>query len=296
MRQLPGRIRRYRAQLVELLETGTKVYRALGDLPAGPPPDAIRLVHMSDVHLSPFAFPLAKALVEQYDAHAVLDTGDLVDWGTPPERVLARQIPSLGVPYVYIEGNHDSDGIAAAVARQRNAVVLTADGGPRTVAGLTLVGFGDPRFTPDKRTGDDHKPHLPREAGEAFAQRLRASGERPDIALVHAPGAGRPLAGLVPLVLAGDTHRRRARHENGTTMLVQGSTGGSGLRGVQVEPPAPISLSVLHFERASRTLWGVDEVTLDGLGGLGMSVIRRPLADLLAAEDTSRVAVRIDAR
>ncbi|MBE7189884.1 metallophosphoesterase [Jatrophihabitans endophyticus] len=291
LRQIPGKIRRYRAQLVELLETGTTVYRTVAQLPEAPPPDAIRVVHMSDVHLSPFAFPLAQALVEQSGAEAVLDTGDLVDWGTPPERVLARQIPSLGVPYVYIEGNHDSDGIAAAVARQANAVVLTAHGGPREVAGLTLVGFGDPRFTPDKRTGDDHHPQLPREAGEAFADRLRTSGVRPDIALVHAPRAARPLAGLVPLVLAGDTHRRRARHEHGTTTLVQGSTGGSGLRGVQVDPPAPISLSVLHLDRTTRTLWGVDEVTLDGLGGLGMSVVRRPLAALLGDATPSRVEV-----
>ena len=293
VRQIPGKIRRYRAQLVELLETGTSVYRTVARLPEGPPPDAIRLVHISDVHLSPFAFPLAKALVEQARAEAVLDTGDLVDWGTPPERVLARQIPSLGVPYVYIEGNHDSHGIAEAVAGQPNAVVLTANGGPREIAGLMLVGFGDPRFTPDKRTGDDHHPHLPREAGEAFAERLRASGLRPDIALVHAPGAGRPLVGLVPLVLAGDIHRRRARSDDGTVTLVQGSTGGSGLRGVQVDPPAPISLSVLHIDRSTRTLWGVDEVTLDGLGGLGMSVVRRPVGALLAAADEpSRVAVR----
>ena len=138
----------------------------------------------------------------------MLDTGDLVDWGTPAEAALAGQIAGLGVPYVYVKGNHDSAGIAAAVARQPNAVVLDAGDPPREVAGLRFVGMADPRFTPDKTTGDDHAAHRVGEAAEVFAATLRAQQSDADIALVHAPAAGRALAGLVPLVLAGDIHRR----------------------------------------------------------------------------------------
>jgi predicted MPP superfamily phosphohydrolase len=281
LRSAPDRIARYRDQLADLLRTGTAVYRAVAELPEPPPADAIRLIHISDIHLSPLALPLTKALVEEYGADAVLDTGDLVDWGTPAEQVLAGQIATLGVPYVYVKGNHDSPGIVAAVARQPNAVVLEAGTGTREIAGLTLVGMADPRFTPDKTTGDDQARYKVGAAAHAFADTVRTGGARPDIALVHSPAAARALEGLVPLVLAGDIHRRDVRRHGDTTVLVQGSTGGAGLRGVQQDPPVPLMLSVLYVDRATRRLWGVDEVTVGGLGRTELTVTRRSVDQLV---------------
>ena len=179
LRTAPARIATYRDQLAELLRTATDVHARLTQLPDAPPADAIRLVHVSDIHLSPLAHPLAQVLVERYDAAAVLDTGDLVDWGTPAEAALAGPIAELGVPYVYVKGNHDSAGIAAAVARQPNAVVLDAGDPPRDVAGLRFVGMADPRFTPDKTTGDDHAAHRVGEAAAVFAATLRAHRPTP---------------------------------------------------------------------------------------------------------------------
>lgn len=281
LQQAPARIGVYRDQLADLIRTATGVQRRVATLPGPPPDDAIRLVHVSDIHLSPVAFPLAKALVEQYRADAVIDTGDLVDWGTPAENAFAGQIPGLGVPYVYVKGNHDSTGIAAAVGRQPNAVVLDSAEASVDVAGLRFVGMPDPRFTPDKTTGDDRAHHRVSEAADVFAGRLRASGAAADIALVHSPTAGRALEGLVPLVLAGDIHRREARRYGDTTVLVQGSSGGAGLRGVQQDPPTPFTLSVLYVDRATKRLWGADEITLGGLGQADVSVVRRTAADLL---------------
>ncbi|MEO9139068.1 MAG: metallophosphoesterase [Jatrophihabitans sp.] len=278
LQQAPGRLTTYRDQLAELVRTATAVHAAVMRLPEAPPHDAIRLVHISDVHLSPLGLPLARVLVEQYAADAVIDTGDLVDWGTPAEDAFADQIAGLGVPYLYVKGNHDSDGTARAVARQRNAVVFGLDSEPAEVVGLRFAGMPDPRFTPDKTTGDDHAHHRVGEAGAEFAERIR--GRAVDIALVHAPAAGRPLAGLVPLVLAGDIHRRDVRRYGDTTVLVQGTSGGSGLRGVQADPPSPLALSVLFIDRLSRRLWGVDEVTLGGIGSTDVSVVRRTAAEL----------------
>jgi predicted phosphodiesterase len=236
-------------------------------------------VHVSDIHLSPLALPLAQLLVERYGAAAVLDTGDLVDWGTPAEEAFVAGIGKLGVPYVYIKGNHDSTGIAAAVARQRNATVL--DNSITTIAGLTIAGMADPRHTSDKTTGDDQGMPKVTAAAKRFAEDVAGKGV--DIALVHSPAAARPLAGEVPLVLAGDIHRREIRHLKTTTVLVQGSSGGAGLRGVQADPPVPLTLSVLHLDRASRTLRAVDDVTLGGLGATEVSVLRRTVAQLAEA-------------
>jgi predicted MPP superfamily phosphohydrolase len=278
LEQAPERVATYRDQLADLLRTGTAVYRRVADLPELP--DTIRLLHVSDIHLSPFALPLAAALAADYDLAAVVDTGDLVDWGTPAEDAFADQIGRLGVPYVFVKGNHDSTGIAAAVARQPNATVLTADGGVREIAGLRFAGMADPRFTPDKTTGDDTASEKVVAAAAAFANRY--VGEQLDVVLVHDPAAARELAALhVPLVLAGHTHRRAARRLGETLLLVQGSTGGSGLRGVQQNPPTPLALSVLHVERATRQLAAVDEITLGGLGEVSLQVARRPVADLV---------------
>jgi hypothetical protein len=85
-------------------------------------------------------------------------------------------------------------------------------------------------------------------------------------------------------VLAGDIHRREVRRLGDTTMLVQGSSGGAGLRGVQQEPPVPLTLSVLHLDRDTRRLTAVDEVTLGGLGHTEVSIVRRTVADAASAE------------
>jgi predicted MPP superfamily phosphohydrolase len=275
----PQRIGTYRDQLADLVRTATAVYRTVAALPEPPPEDAIRLLHISDIHLSPAAYPLARALVDEYRVDAVIDTGDLVDWGTPAEDAFATQIKDLGVPYVFVKGNHDSDSNARAVARQPNATVLELGADPVEIAGLRMAGMADPRFTPDKSNGDDDAAHKVSEVAKIFAAEL--VGQNVDIALAHDPAAGRALNGVVPLLLAGHTHRRSVRRYGGTTVLVQGTSGGAGLRGVQDDPPTPFSLSIVYVDRGTRTLWGADEVTLGGIGSVQLSVVRRSAADLL---------------
>jgi predicted MPP superfamily phosphohydrolase len=280
LRTAPDRIGTYRDQLAELLETATRVYRRLATLPEPPPSDAIRLLHVSDIHLSPLAYPLTKALVADYGIDAVIDTGDLVDWGTPPEQLFARQIGELGAPYLFVKGNHDSSGIAGAVAEQPNATVFDLHTAPVEIAGLRFAGMADPRFTPDKTTGDDFAESRVSDAAAQFATAV--TGQGVDVLLAHDPAAGRALAGVAPLLLAGHTHKRSVRRFGDTVVLVQGTTGGSGLRGVQKEPTTPISLSVLYVDRTTKRLHTVDEVTLGGLGTVSLNVVRRTAADLLA--------------
>ena len=104
------------------------------------------MLHISDIHDNPLGFDLTARLVKQFDVDAVVDTGDVTTNGTPLEAAQLDRIGQLGVPYVFIRGNHDSASTQAAVAAQKNAVVL--DDRVATVAGLTFAGIGDPRFTP----------------------------------------------------------------------------------------------------------------------------------------------------
>ena len=283
---------RYRIQLAELVGNVAVLYQAgerLPDLEVGA--ETIRVLHVSDVHLNPQAFDLMRQLVDQFGVTAILDTGDLTDWGSEPEDQLVGQIATLGVPYVWVRGNHDSMSTQAAVAAQLNAVVL--DGDRAEVAGLRIWGIGDPRYTPDKDqpTGGA----VEQEAALAFApevaRRLGASTSGVtasiDVVLVHDQRAARDLAGRVELVLAGHTHRaREGRLGPSTRLLVEGSTGGGGLRGLQGEEPTPLAASVLYFDAATGDLVAYDRVAVRGLGGAGVT-IERHLARPLAAPDAT---------
>lgn len=48
--------------------------------------------------------------------------------------------------------------------------------------------------------------------------------------------------------------------------MIQGSTGGSGLRAVEKEKPDKVQASVLYLDRESHKLQAWDEITLGGLG------------------------------
>jgi Icc-related predicted phosphoesterase len=215
------------------------------------------------------------SVVRQYSIDVVVDTGDFTDRGLALEgQQYARQIPTLGVPYVWIRGNHDSAAVQAAVAAQPNAVVLD-DGSTAEVAGLRFVGTGDPRFTPTRTEGRRDEQLLEREA-ESLARAVRRQEPAPDIALVHDPTLAPSLAGLVPLILAGHVHERSVEQlESGTQLMVQGSTGGAGLRGLEGEEPKELQMSVLYLDRSSRRLEAWDELTLGGIGLTSAEIVRR---------------------
>ncbi len=288
----------YREQLSDLVGNVVTLYLTAEDLPTFvPTDDTIRVLHVSDIHLNPQAFDLMKQLTEQFDVDAIADTGDIVDWGTEPESQLLGQIGDLEVPYVFVRGNHDSHSTQRAVADQPNAVVL--DGDAAEVAGLRFWGIGDPRYTPNK----DQAAAGPSEQdrAEAFAPEVAdglAAAEPPevDVVLVHDARIAADIGGEVPLVLAGHTHEPADEliepagedDQSGgtdtpeepppdTRLLVEGSTGGAGLRGLQGDEPKPLQASVLYFDPDSHELLAYDRVSVKGLGETGATIDRHIL-------------------
>ncbi|MPZ26601.1 MAG: metallophosphoesterase [Micromonosporaceae bacterium] len=290
---------RYTEQLQRLVTNATELYTVASTLDQAFQPDAdmTRVLHVSDLHLNPAAWPIMRTIVEQYGVDVIVDTGDITDWGTGAESELyVTSIRVMRVPYLYVRGNHDSEGVTqAAVADEPNAIVLDND--VVEVAGLTFAGIGDPRFTPDQRTG----PHTEDEAavsrqtvlgsGLELATTIRRTGEPVDVAAVHDPRAAEPLDGTVPVVLAGHTHDRRVGPivppaegdedvepvPGETLMMVQGSTGGAGLRGLEGELPESLALSVLYFDQ-TRRLVAYDDITVGG-HGLSEAAVQRHLID-----------------
>ncbi len=293
-RNIANRFDAYKAELQRLVNNVSRLYGTVSTLPVyQPDAGTIRVLHVSDLHLNPAAWPLIQTVVQQYQINMVIDTGDINDWGTPFESSFVDSIGTLRVPYVFIRGNHDSALTAAAVARQHNAIVL--ENQVRTVDGLTIAGIGDPRFTPDKSTSG-HAAHLEgvpahqesdlvAASGEALASTIRRYPGKVHVALVHDPASAGGLAGSVPLVLAGHLHHRETStlHGSGgnpTFLFVQGSTGGAGLRGLEGEQPTPLEMSVLYFDPAG-ALQAYDDITLGGTGQAEASINRHVIKNNL---------------
>ena len=276
VRDIVERFDAYSLQLGRLVSNVSELYAVTSRLPVFTPDDGtIRVLHVSDLHLNPGSYGLISTVVEQYGVDLVLDTGDSTDLGSAPESRYVEGIRSLGVPYAWVRGNHDSRLVQDSVRRQPGTTVLD---GPQVieVAGLRLLGQGDPRFTPDKSTRDDDAPPAVLElVGSQLLEAYDAVAVPPDVVLVHDPITARPLLGQVPLVLAGHAHERRVEQADGTVLMVQGSTGGAGLRALEGEDPTPVTLSVLYLDPETRRLQAYDDITLGGLGANDARITRR---------------------
>ncbi|MEV5411358.1 metallophosphoesterase [Thermopolyspora sp. NPDC052614] len=279
------RFSEYRGQLAKLVTNVSQLYQAGSTLPLfKPDPDTIRVLHVSDIHLNPVAWNIIRSLRGQFKINLIIDTGDISDHGTKAENKFMEEIGDLRVPYVFVRGNHDSKTTERAVARQKNAIVL--NGTSATVAGLRIYGIGDPRFTPDKATepisneklaeiGATHAsrvvpPEWPRPPSTSAPDRIPA-----DIVAVHDPTMGRPFSGKVALILSGHVHDRSTELlPTGTRLMIQGSTGGAGLRGLEHEEPTPFMASVLYFRKSDGRLQAWDDITLGGLGQQSVQIER----------------------
>ncbi|MDQ1464304.1 MAG: hypothetical protein QOC73_1245, partial [Actinomycetota bacterium] len=195
------------------------------------------------------------------------------------ENGIAEGIGTLGRPYVYIKGNHDSPETVAAVEAEPNATYLHYSS--TVVDGLRIYGAPDPRFTPNLSTAASANDEKAVAAfGADLAQRVQqAQPPKIDIVMVHDPVEGEQLDGVVPLVLAGHTHKRQVSQlKHGTLLYIEGSTGGAGLRALDNAQPTPLEASVLYFNRTTHLLEAYDEISLGGLGLTSVSVERHVIS------------------
>jgi len=294
------RLESYRSGLSDIVTSVSTLYAVSANLPVlgdaqaggtGLGEDVTTVLHVSDLHLNPLGFDLADSLVKQFGVQAVVDTGDITTWGSAAESSYLGRIPGLGVPYVFVRGNHDSTQTQAAVAAE-GATVLD-DGQTAEVAGLRFAGWGDPVFTPDgegsEATGGARS--VQEQSHQRLADAVEAwdgahPDDRVDVALVHDPSGLEPLQGTVPLVLAGHLHKRRVTLDaSGTRTMVEGSTGGAGVTSAGLNrladgKPVPLEATLLYFGTrgpdAGRLL-AYDEVTVGGLGLASVNLARTVL-------------------
>ena len=125
VREATDRVEDLRAGLEQIVDGAVRAYTTLQATASAD--DAIRVLHMSDIHASPLGMDFAQEVARGFDVDFVIDTGDITSFGTPVENLIASQIPGFGRPYVFVRGSHDSIALQEAVAESRTRSSSTGE-------------------------------------------------------------------------------------------------------------------------------------------------------------------------
>lgn len=240
------RVDHFRNELRQLVAGASRAYAAVEANPLGAG-DELRVLHISDIHLSTLGYDFAIEVARSFDVDLVIDTGDTSSFGTEAESLILSAVPRFGRPYVYVRGNHDSIGFQRAVEAIDLATVL--DGRVATVEGLDIYGLGDPYFVGRRGTPlpDDAVAELVRSVQPRIRSDVAALARPPDVVAVHDQRMAEGVAGYVPLVISGHFHVATAAVSEGTIFLKVGTTGGAGPTAVTAEGDQPLSAQILYF-------------------------------------------------
>jgi predicted phosphodiesterase len=235
---------------------------AVSDLgtPDGP---TVRILHITDIHNNGLAVGFVRELARRFQVDAVIDTGDLTDFGSPVEGALSHGLAQIAVPTLFVAGNHDSQATVRAERAAPRTTVL--DGQLVTVDGLTVLGEPDPSSARQGVGSVDTSDA----ALTAAATRLGADITRlpspPDIVCVHNPRQAADVLGRVPLVLCGHTHTALIQKDGVTVVCNAGTTGGAGTRYFDKPGGVPLTAAILTFSQGPHPrLLFIDQVTLAG--------------------------------
>jgi predicted phosphodiesterase len=253
---------------------------------------APHLTVASDLHNNVLTVPI---LQRAAGGGPVLFPGDLTDRGSPLETTAVRQAVNTGDPFVFVSGNHDSDTLELALARQ-GAWVLTErgrlkpDGSHGDVVqeldGVRIAGYSDPFIRRSAENyADRYEPTPTPDQQDAFTRWLLNVQDEVDVVMVHEPALIQPALAVLrddpparPLVfVVGHTHRADLEVQPGVTVLNGGSVGGGGTGNLADDPiDVGIARLVYSVEPRFRPL-AADLVSIDP--GSGSATARRERLD-----------------
>lgn len=210
----------------------------------------VRLLHISDMHNNPAGFDFVQQIVENFKVTAILDTGDISDFGTPLEAQLLSRLKKLKIPYIFVSGNHDSPDIVAALKKLPNVTVV--EGTVINLFGLHVLGMGDPAAVSMSVTPPDAA--LAKQYIDCIEDLLRQTTKKPDILMAHNPGIALQFTGRIPVILHGHDHQFKIKKEKESKIIDAGTTGAAGIRGLQTADEVPYSLALLHFKQRDKSL------------------------------------------
>lgn len=208
--------------------------------------EVVKILLVSDLHSNPVGIELTKSLVNRFGVDFVINAGDLTDMGLKLETGATHDLAQLGVPQLFVGGNHDSPEVMEFISSLPDSQVL--DGQMLTIKGVKVLGFADPLSAVAVVQYDSKE-----EEEEALKQQVNRVQEtietqgRPDILVVHDSKLGKRLTKLAGLIVAGHDHRFRIEQGPGWVFVNPGTTGASGLRGLYSEKGIPYSASIVYI-------------------------------------------------
>ncbi|NLI69429.1 MAG: hypothetical protein GX364_01000 [Firmicutes bacterium] len=201
----------------------------------------LKILHVSDIHNNPAAIDLIKKVVNVFNIDMVVDTGDITDYGTPLEAELISEVANLPVPYIFVPGNHDAPPVTS-VLRENGVLVL--DNEIVEVEGVVIAGISDPAYKVNEIM-------VPDEEIEAYARSLNSIFEeqdaKPHLLAVHHPLLGELLADKAETILCGHTHKISVKETAESVFINAGSTGASGIRGLNDIENVSYSMFILYY-------------------------------------------------
>lgn len=208
---------------------------------------SVAVLIVSDLHTNPVGVEFMKAIAQQFRVDMVIDAGDLSDMGSMPEASLITDIAGLGMPQVFVSGNHDTQAIMDKFAAA--AHIQIASGKQLEVKGLKILGWPDPLGSSDavEYADSDTKKAALKAETQAIADAVEQQGT-PDILVVHNQSVAIKSAALAPLVVTGHTHRIKLLSNNGHVLINPGTVGAAGFRGLYSESDAGYSAAIVYIK------------------------------------------------
>lgn len=239
----------------------TDLLAQIADPIKNPSAGTVSVLHVSDIHSNPLGVEFVRTLARRFEVDVVLDTGDLTSFGEPVESQIRNLVKRIGVAYLFVPGNHDSQLNRLQIDRAKNVTLL--DGDEVKVLGVDILGIGDPTFTATNELTTEEANELKVEEAADVAEQVER--ERPDVLAVHDARMAEESFGLVPLIVAGHTHKADMEQRDATIKLVVGSSGATGLGSFTVDADLPYEAEVIYFRAGTPV--AVDYVRFQSLDG-----------------------------
>ncbi len=241
-----GKIEKLGDQMEVMANNLYQLYSKVDKLgPVSEDEKGIHILQVSDIHNNPAAYDFIRGVVKNFDVDAIVDIGDLSDFGTPLEAKILNQIKTITIPYIIIvSGNHDSPQIVETLKKIDNVSVL--EGNITNLLGLRVLGIGDPAAVSNRVT----PPNV--EISQKYISRLNNALEKykpVDMLMVHNPGIAHAFSGQVPVILHGHDHQLKIEEEKDSIIIDAGTSGAAGIRGLYTSNEVPYSVVLLHFRR-----------------------------------------------
>lgn len=223
-----------------------------------------KILLVSDLHSNPIGIEFLKSLAHNFNVDIIVDCGDLTDFGNPLETKMTEGLLQIGIPYVFVPGNHDTPEIVDFVKEMKNSTVLT--GQTVTIKGIKFKGNADPLSSSNEVVVED------RTEWEAMIDKQvedllnieDAEEELPDIVVVHNHEVAQKLVKHYPLVVYGHTHKPSIIKNSEHIRINPGTSGAAGIRGLYADTSIPYSAVILYIKPGD-SLVAADQIKYDPL-------------------------------